>query len=123
MKPLLIFMLAGSLFVPPGSLKCYTCTMQLSNSKCQRETDCDGNATMCSTEILSAVSLLSFITKDCRSSCRVTYKNYVVAERISSCCDADLCNLSGAGAFGTSPPKLAWAVGTSLAWTILRSGL
>ncbi|XP_015277305.1 PREDICTED: prostate stem cell antigen-like, partial [Gekko japonicus] len=105
-----------------GSLKCYTCTLQVSNAKCQRETDCDGNAKACRTDMLRAVGLLSVITKECSLSCEGVYKDYTVAKRNISCCDADLCNRSGARGFGMSHAKVAWAVGTSLALTFLRSG-
>ncbi|KAL8181561.1 UNVERIFIED_CONTAM: hypothetical protein K2H54_006767 [Gekko kuhli] len=123
MNPLLLFIVAGSLFVPPaGSLKCYTCTLQVSNSKCQRVTDCGGNAKACQTDMLRAVGLLSFITKECSLSCELVYKDYAVAKRNISCCDTDLCNHSGAGGFRMSYAKVAWAVATSLALTFLRSG-
>lgn len=36
-----------------GSLKCYTCKTQLSNSKCQTETTCANSSTGCKTDVIS----------------------------------------------------------------------
>nr|XP_056710612.1 prostate stem cell antigen [Euleptes europaea] len=124
MKLLMIFVLAGSLFVQPaGSLKCYTCTMQVSNSMCQGVTDCDGNTTACRTDKLSAAGFLTLVTKECSSSCKVAYKDYFMAKRNISCCNADLCNLNGAEGFGTSYTKAGWSVCISFSLTFFRSGL
>ncbi|XP_054840282.1 prostate stem cell antigen-like [Eublepharis macularius] len=123
MKPLLIFVLAGSLFVQPaGSLKCYTCAMQVSNSKCQGVKDCDHTAKACKTEVLSVIGVITLISKECALSCEAAFNDYTVAKRNVSCCDTEFCNFSGASGFEISYTKVALALCTSFALTFLRSG-
>ncbi|NXB10280.1 PSCA protein, partial [Cnemophilus loriae] len=102
-----------------SSLKCYTCTSQLSNSKCQKETQC-GENDVCKTEVIRAVGLFSIISKGCASSCDTSYEDFSVGNRNISCCSSDLCNVNAAGSVRSSY-GLAGGIAAGVLWTILNN--
>ncbi|XP_053104958.1 prostate stem cell antigen [Hemicordylus capensis] len=125
MKPLLIFVLAGSLFMhPAGSLKCYTCSMKLKNNDCQLQETCKAGANICKTEVIGAAGLFNLISKECTSSCEPYFKDFTVGKRNITCCTSELCNVNGASGIRMSYIlPVALAVVASFASAFLRSGL
>ncbi|KAM4704903.1 uncharacterized protein WCC33_009714 [Rhinophrynus dorsalis] len=96
------------------SLKCYTCTVQSSNSNCMTATNCTAGETYCKTSVVSAgigsVSATT-ITKTCASSCTASSFGVSVASTSVACCSTDLCNTSGAYGIKSSYAALALALG------------
>ncbi|NWX53730.1 PSCA protein, partial [Promerops cafer] len=102
-----------------SSLKCYSCTSQLSNSNCQTEENC-GDKNVCKTDVIRVVGLFSIISKGCESSCEVSYKDFNVGNRNISCCSTDLCNVNAAGGVRSSY-GLAGGIAAGVLWTILSN--
>ncbi|XP_061464056.1 prostate stem cell antigen [Rhineura floridana] len=122
MKALLIIVVAGSLFIQPtGSLQCYTCNTQVSNSNCKGSATCDGNARICKTDVIGVAGLFNVISKECAMSCDPYFKDFKVGMRNISCCATDLCNVNGASSFRMSCAQVAFAVFASFACILLRS--
>ncbi|XP_062987287.1 prostate stem cell antigen [Elgaria multicarinata webbii] len=124
MKALLIFALAGSLFIQPtGSLKCYTCSTQVSNNNCKAPVNCDATAKACKTDVIAVVGLFNVISKECTSNCDPHFKDFTVGKRNITCCTTDLCNVNKAHSFSTNYAQVALAVFTSVACIFLKGGL
>ncbi|NWU42725.1 PSCA protein, partial [Hylia prasina] len=102
-----------------SSLQCYSCTTQLSNSKCMTKEDC-GAKTMCKTDVIRAAGLFSIISKGCDSSCEESYNNFSVGNRNISCCSTDLCNVNAVGSVRSSY-GLAGAITAAVLWTTLNN--
>uniref|UniRef100_A0A8C3I475 Prostate stem cell antigen n=1 Tax=Chrysemys picta bellii TaxID=8478 RepID=A0A8C3I475_CHRPI len=97
-----------------GSLKCYTCKTQLSNSKCQTAVTCANNSQACKTDVINVVGLFSVINKECAASCESSFQDFTVGKQNVSCCSTDLCNRSGAGSVGSSYATMA--AGLTATW-------
>ncbi|XP_066479460.1 prostate stem cell antigen [Tiliqua scincoides] len=124
MKPVLIVVLAGSLLMQAvGSLKCYTCSTQISNKNCQSVTVCDNSAKFCKTDVISAAGIFNIISKECTSQCMPQYKDFTVGKKNTTCCGTDLCNISGTSSLRTSYVQVALAALASFACIFLKSGL
>ncbi|RLW13320.1 hypothetical protein DV515_00000579 [Chloebia gouldiae] len=119
MKAFLVLLLGALLCVDSGSsLKCYNCTSQLSNTKCQTTETCGAND-MCKTDVIRVVGLFSIISKGCDSSCASSYQDFSVGNRNISCCSSDLCNVNAAGSVRSSF-GLAGGIAAGVLWTILN---
>ncbi|NWZ73799.1 PSCA protein, partial [Acrocephalus arundinaceus] len=102
-----------------SSLKCYSCTSQLSNSKCMTAMDC-GAKEVCKTDVIRVVGFFSIISKGCDSSCVDSDSNFSVGSRNISCCSTDLCNVNAAGSVRSSY-GLAGGIAAGVLWTTLNS--
>ncbi|NXA78654.1 PSCA protein, partial [Thryothorus ludovicianus] len=102
-----------------SSLQCYSCTSQLSNSKCMVKKDC-GENNVCKTDVIRVVGLFSIISKGCDSSCETSYQDFNVGNRNISCCSTDLCNVNAAGSVRSSY-GLAGGVAAGVLWTVLSN--
>ncbi|KAM7177045.1 prostate stem cell antigen [Macrochelys suwanniensis] len=124
MKAFLVILLAAVLCAEPGgSLTCYTCKTQLSNSKCQTVEQCTNSSQACKTDVINIVGLFSVISKECSAACQASYQDFTVGKQNVSCCSTDLCNLSGAGSVGSSYATLAAGLTASVLCALLRNGL
>ncbi|NXP93005.1 PSCA protein, partial [Passerina amoena] len=103
-----------------SSLKCYSCSSQLSNSKCQTEQTCAASSNVCKTDVIRVVGLFSIISKGCDSSCDQSYQDFNVGNRNISCCSSDLCNINAAGSVRSSY-GLAGGIAAGVLWTILNN--
>ncbi|XP_059335152.1 prostate stem cell antigen-like [Ammospiza nelsoni] len=120
MKAFLVLLLGALLCVDSASsLQCYSCTSQLSNSKCQTVKTC-GENNMCKTDVIRVVGLFSIISKGCDSSCDPSYQDFNVGNRNISCCSSDLCNANAAGSVRSSY-GLAGGIAAGVLWTILNN--
>ncbi|OCT77253.1 hypothetical protein XELAEV_18032452mg, partial [Xenopus laevis] len=103
-------------------LKCYTCTSATSNSNCMTQTNCTATDTSCQT-FLGSVSVLGVsatsITKTCTTSCTAGGTSFAGVTGSVSCCNTDLCNVSGANGVKYSFPALGLSLGFLL--VLLRS--
>ncbi|XP_068861680.1 prostate stem cell antigen-like isoform X2 [Aphelocoma coerulescens] len=104
-----------------SSLQCYSCTSQLSNSKCMTKMEC-GEKNMCKTDVIRVVGLFSIISKGCDSSCDASYQDFNVGNRNISCCSSDLCNVNAAGSVRSSY-GLAGGIAAGVLWTVLNNKL
>ncbi|NXH86274.1 PSCA protein, partial [Edolisoma coerulescens] len=102
-----------------SSLQCYSCTSQLSNSKCLTKTQC-GENDVCKTDVIRVVGLFSIISKGCDSSCDTSYQDFNVGNRNISCCSTDLCNANVAGSVRSSY-GLAGGIAAGVLWTVLNN--
>ncbi|NXW73047.1 PSCA protein, partial [Hirundo rustica] len=102
-----------------SSLQCYSCTSQLSNSKCMTKTTC-GDKDMCKTDVIRVVGLFSIISKGCDSSCDPFHQDFNVGNRNISCCSSDLCNVNAAGNVRSSY-GLAGGIAAGVLWTALNN--
>ncbi|NXU44162.1 PSCA protein, partial [Drymodes brunneopygia] len=102
-----------------SSLQCYSCTSQLSNSKCLTKTEC-GKDDMCKTDVIRVVGLVSIISKGCDSSCSSSFQDFNVGHRNISCCSSDLCNANAAGSVRSSY-GLAGGIAAGVLWTVLNN--
>ncbi|XP_028942082.1 prostate stem cell antigen-like, partial [Antrostomus carolinensis] len=76
MKAFLVLLLGAVLCLDSGSsLKCYSCTSQLSNSNCKKEEECKDEEN-CKTEVIRIAGLFNIISKGCDSSCKVSYQDF-----------------------------------------------
>ncbi|NXR65894.1 PSCA protein, partial [Rhadina sibilatrix] len=100
-----------------SSLQCYSCTSQLSNSKCMTMKKCD-DKDVCKTDVIRVVGLVSIISKGCDSSCDPFYQDFNVGNRNVSCCSSDLCNVNAAGSVRSSY-GLAGGIAAGVLWTTL----
>ncbi|XP_034615484.1 prostate stem cell antigen [Trachemys scripta elegans] len=124
MKAFLVILLAAVLCTEPGgSLKCYTCKTQLSNSKCQTAVTCANSSQACKTDVINVVGLFSIINKECAASCELSFQDFTVGKQNVSCCSTDLCNRSGAGSVGSSYATMAAGLTASVLCVLLRNGL
>uniref|UniRef100_A0A6J0V5J9 Prostate stem cell antigen n=1 Tax=Pogona vitticeps TaxID=103695 RepID=A0A6J0V5J9_9SAUR len=124
MMPLLIFVLAGNVFIQStGSIKCYTCNTQLDNGNCNKQVDCNQGAKACKTDVVGVVGLFNVITKECASECNPYFKDFTVGKRNISCCYTDLCNVNGTHAFRMNSVYVALAVLASFACVFLGNRL
>ncbi|XP_030366573.1 prostate stem cell antigen-like [Strigops habroptila] len=120
MKACLVLLLGALLCLESGSsLKCYSCTSQLSNSKCQTEVDCKEDEA-CKTDVIRVIGLFSIISKGCDSSCDPLYQDFSVGNRNISCCSSDLCNVNAAGSVKSSY-GMAAGMAASVLWIFLNS--
>ncbi|NXA94856.1 PSCA protein, partial [Melanocharis versteri] len=102
-----------------SSLQCYSCSSQLSNSKCLTKKEC-GATDACKTDVIRVVGLFSIISKGCDSSCEVSYQDFSVGNRNISCCSSDLCNANATGSVRSSY-GLAGGIAAGVLWTVLNS--
>uniref|UniRef100_A0A6I8PP56 Lymphocyte antigen 6E n=1 Tax=Xenopus tropicalis TaxID=8364 RepID=A0A6I8PP56_XENTR len=95
-------------------LKCYTCTGESSNANCLNQTNCSDIDTSCQTFVAS-ISLFGVsaksITKSCTPSCTPGGASFAGATGTVSCCNTDLCNISGAPGVKYSYPALGLSLG------------
>nr|XP_014430476.1 prostate stem cell antigen-like [Pelodiscus sinensis] len=124
MKAFLITLLAAILCTQPGgSLKCYTCKTQLSNSNCQTSVECANGTTACKTDVINVVGLFSIINKECAATCEQRFQDFTVGKQNVSCCTTNGCNVNGAGSVAGSYPTLAAGLAASVVCVLLRNGL
>ncbi|XP_067386101.1 prostate stem cell antigen-like [Emydura macquarii macquarii] len=124
MKTFLVILLAAVLCTEPGgSLQCYTCQTQLSNSKCLTNTTCASSSTACKTDVINVVGLFSIINKECTASCTPSYQDFTVGRRNVSCCSTNLCNVNGAGSAASGYATMAVGLSASLLCAHLVNGL
>ncbi|NXO19134.1 PSCA protein, partial [Oriolus oriolus] len=102
-----------------SSLQCYSCTSQLSNSKCLNKVDC-GEKDVCKTDVIRVVGLFSIISKGCDSSCDPSFQDFNVGNRNITCCSSDLCNVNAAGSVRSSY-GLAGGIAAVVLWTVLSN--
>ncbi|NWY40577.1 PSCA protein, partial [Sylvia atricapilla] len=102
-----------------SSLQCYSCSPQISNSKCMKKEDC-GTKTACKTEVIRLAGLFSIISKGCDSSCADSYSDFNVGNRNISCCTTDLCNVNAAGSVRSSY-GLAGGIAAGVLWVTLSN--
>ncbi|TFK01565.1 Prostate stem cell antigen [Platysternon megacephalum] len=106
-----------------GSLKCYTCKSQLSNSNCQTESPCANDSQACKTDVINIVGLFNVINKECAASCDPRYQDFTVGKQNVTCCSTDLCNRSGAGRVSSSYATMAAGLTAGVLCGLLRHGL
>lgn len=70
----------------------------MSNADCQHVQNCTLSETECWTERISAIGVLTIISKGCSSHCKEDSQNYYVSSKNITCCSTDLCNANGAHA-------------------------
>ncbi|KFQ34634.1 Prostate stem cell antigen, partial [Mesitornis unicolor] len=102
-----------------SSLKCYSCTSQLSNSNCKKEVDCN-DKTACKTDVIRVAGFFNLISKGCDSSCQSQYQDFSVGSRNISCCSSDLCNVNAAGSVRCSY-GMAAGIAASVLWSFLNN--
>ncbi|NXB75982.1 PSCA protein, partial [Donacobius atricapilla] len=102
-----------------SSLQCYSCTTQLSNSKCMTVKEC-GAKDMCKTDVIRVVGLFSVISKGCDSSCEESHNDFNVGSRNVSCCSSNLCNVNAAGSVRSSY-GLAGGIAAGVLWAALNN--
>uniref|UniRef100_A0A8C3QWV3 Prostate stem cell antigen n=1 Tax=Cyanoderma ruficeps TaxID=181631 RepID=A0A8C3QWV3_9PASS len=120
MKAFLVLLLGALLCADSGSsLQCYSCSPQVSNSKCMTKEEC-GTKTACKTEVIRLAGLFSIISKGCDSSCAESYSDFNVGNRNISCCTTDLCNVNAAGS-ARSSYALAGGIAAGVLWATLNS--
>ncbi|NWH89362.1 PSCA protein, partial [Aegithalos caudatus] len=102
-----------------SSLQCYSCTSQLSNSKCTTKEECGTNA-VCKTDVIRAAGLFSIISKGCVSSCEESYQDFSVGNRNISCCSTDLCNVNAVGSVRSSY-GMAAGITAGVLWATLTN--
>ncbi|XP_077124513.1 lymphocyte antigen 6E-like [Ranitomeya variabilis] len=106
------------------SLNCYTCSLQTSNANCQTSTTCSSGTAYCQTIVGSASSggiSASVISKTCETSCTAGTYSVSGATATTSCCNTDLCNVSGGASIKASSATIILVLGSLL--TILRSSV
>ncbi|NXD80303.1 PSCA protein, partial [Halcyon senegalensis] len=103
-----------------SSLQCYSCSSQLSNSKCQTKTNCMGNE-ICKTDVIRVAGLFNIISKGCDASCVPAYQDFSVGNRNVSCCSSNLCNVNAAGTVRCSYGMAAGIAAGSVLWTFLTN--
>ncbi|XP_069477841.1 lymphocyte antigen 6E-like [Ambystoma mexicanum] len=92
MKTLLLTLVGAALCVGlADSRACYSCTAAMSDMSCKTIKNCSSNEDYCSTTVGSFLSL-TWVTKDCASSCINGHQNLMIANATEGCCDRDLCN-------------------------------
>ncbi|NXR83496.1 PSCA protein, partial [Pycnonotus jocosus] len=101
-----------------SSLECYSCTSQISNSKCMTKKTC-GENDQCKTDVIRVAGLISIISKGCDSSCEPFYQDFNVGHRNVSCCSGQLCNANAAGSVRSSY-GLAGGIAAGVLWTTLN---
>ncbi|NWX50912.1 PSCA protein, partial [Steatornis caripensis] len=99
-----------------SSLQCYSCSLQLSNSKCMKEVDCKAGET-CKTDVIKVIGF-SIISKGCDSSCETLYQDFSVGNRNTSCCNSSLCNVNAVGSVRYSY-GMAAGIASSVLWPFL----
>ncbi|XP_054023309.1 lymphocyte antigen 6E [Dryobates pubescens] len=106
------------------SLTCFTCKDATSNIHCLSITTCAENEKYC----LTSYSTTGYgnnhnqrITKKCSAYCPTVDLNIGIAGIATSCCESNLCNISGAASVKTSYTVIALGVLASLA-CIFRMG-
>ncbi|XP_010130373.1 PREDICTED: prostate stem cell antigen-like [Buceros rhinoceros silvestris] len=78
MKALPVLLLGAVLCLDSGSsLHCYSCSPQLSNSKCQTQKECNKNET-CRTDVFRIRGFFNIIIKDCEASCKESYQDFSI---------------------------------------------
>ncbi|NWV01827.1 PSCA protein, partial [Upupa epops] len=102
-----------------SSLQCYSCSNQLSNSKCQTKVDCK-ELELCKTDVIRVIGLFNIISKGCDASCDPSFQDFNVGNRNISCCGSELCNVNAAGSLRSSYGVAAGLAGSVL-WTFLSS--
>ncbi|KFQ21950.1 Prostate stem cell antigen, partial [Merops nubicus] len=102
-----------------SSLKCYSCSSQLSNANCQKAVECTEKE-LCKTDVIRIVGLFNIINKGCDASCVSSYQDFNVGNRNVSCCSTNLCNVNSAGSVRGSYGVAAGVAGTVL-WTFLHN--
>ncbi|NXT56050.1 PSCA protein, partial [Pluvianellus socialis] len=102
-----------------SSLRCYSCTTQLSNSKCLTAVNCTDKES-CKTEVIRVAGLFSLISKGCDSSCKASFQDLSVGSKNISCCNSDLCNVNAAGSVRYSYGMTA-GIAASVLWLFLSN--
>ncbi|NWX12092.1 PSCA protein, partial [Aegotheles bennettii] len=102
-----------------SSLQCYKCTLQLSNSKCQKAVDCKETET-CKTDVIRVIGFFNIISKGCDSSCEAGSQDYGVSKRNVSCCSSNLCNVNAASSV-TYSYGMAAGLAASVLWPFLNN--
>ncbi|XP_051468455.1 prostate stem cell antigen [Apus apus] len=124
MKVLLVLLLGTILCLDSGSsLQCYSCSLQVSNSKCNTKdkiVNCKNNET-CKTDVIK-VGFLKLISKSCDASCSPSYHDNSVSSRNVTCCRSDNCNVNAAGSVRSSYGMAAGLV-ASILWSFLNNRL
>ncbi|XP_009472305.1 PREDICTED: prostate stem cell antigen [Nipponia nippon] len=122
MKAFFVLLLGAVLCLDSGSsLQCYSCTSQLSNSKCQMKVDCKEKE-ICKTDVIKVIGLFNIISKGCDSSCESLYQDFSVGNRNISCCSSNLCNVNAAGSVRYSY-GMAAGIAASVLWPFLNNRL
>ncbi|NXG64099.1 PSCA protein, partial [Hemiprocne comata] len=122
MKVFLVLLLGTILCLDSGSsLQCYSCTLQLSNSKCNMKDNCKEND-KCKTDVIKVVGFFNVISKGCDSSCSELYQDYGISKRNVTCCSSDNCNVNAGGSVRYSYGMTAGLV-TSILWPFLNNRL
>ncbi|XP_029448024.1 lymphocyte antigen 6E-like isoform X2 [Rhinatrema bivittatum] len=106
------------------ALKCHTCNLADSNSKCMTETTCPSADTHCLTAVGTASVgsiTATVITKECAAACTAGAHTYGGITGTVSCCESDLCNVSGAT--GVKLSSLALLVPAGFVLSLLRAAL
>ncbi|NXW45989.1 PSCA protein, partial [Nyctiprogne leucopyga] len=102
-----------------SSLRCYSCSSQLSNSNCKKEVECK-SAEICKTDVIRIVGLFNIISKGCDSPCQAAYQDFSVGNRNISCCSSNLCNVNAAGSVRYSY-GMAAGIAASVLWPFLSN--
>ncbi|XP_029448015.1 lymphocyte antigen 6E-like isoform X2 [Rhinatrema bivittatum] len=96
MKSVLFPLLAAALCLHAAhSLICYTCLKAEKNSDCLSKTECTSDENYCETTVGSAFGK-NVIIKQCAPVCASGEGEFQGMKVSISCCQADLCNYSGA---------------------------
>ncbi|ROJ08796.1 Prostate stem cell antigen [Anabarilius grahami] len=79
------------------SLKCYTCTPDLTGSCAAQVETCTNASTQCqSSTVEQSIGLqMSVTTKQCAVLCEPSSVQVLTGSATVSCCDTDLCNAAG----------------------------
>ncbi|KAG9464668.1 hypothetical protein GDO78_019572, partial [Eleutherodactylus coqui] len=97
---------------PQRTLKCFTCTGQLTNANCLTATACTNGETAVATATLNTA-----INKMCASSCTPSSSSNGIAS--ISCCTTDLCNYRGGASIRSSCAAIILALGSILKSSVL----
>ncbi|XP_031760470.1 ly6/PLAUR domain-containing protein 2-like [Xenopus tropicalis] len=90
--------------------QCYTCTAATSNADCLRPKNCTSADAYCLTDV-STASGKTTIDKTCFPSCTPGSTTILGLTITTSCCNTDLCNVSGAPGVKYSYPALGLPLG------------
>ncbi|XP_028673900.1 prostate stem cell antigen-like [Erpetoichthys calabaricus] len=108
MKAHLLVLILGCLSVKTAyGLQCYSCTLSLSNTDCNKNTQNCTIETSCYSTVTSALGISS-ITKGCGVSTMCSSNiNVVVASTSTTCCSTNLCNVNSSSTFSLNVLLLA----------------
>ncbi|XP_030075609.1 lymphocyte antigen 6E [Microcaecilia unicolor] len=121
MRTFLLPLLAAALCLHTAhALKCYTCVGAEKNSDCLKESTCTVLDKYCMTMVGTASGKTTII-KQCLPLCEPGKGESHGLSGTMSCCQSDLCNVSGAMSVRISFLTLVFSVG--FVGTLLRGGL